>query len=460
VEVLFGVIEMYDTALSKIYCCLTDENGNILNPYTTNSIRYIDLTSLSNTSQKQSSFHPGKSFDKDEFIILIKGYISLFSEGKRISEPIPFKAYQSFYLHAPKETDLFFQLYDFNCHIDAIDTKNHRLHIKIKVKLDTVVRSKAQVNLMLPVIERTAGKADHFEFKKECVKVTKIFDQCIFTSEINIAYTKKEILKAEVYQYNALADGDKKTYTNDDELKKYGNRGILDPQEVSYFSLYVNGVLQPFGNYDITKGSLTLKTEDVPLQNAHIAIRFVTFRDKNGAILPAEIYHYNTVADGERNEFTNEDELKCYGDRGILDPEKVSFINLYVNGVLQPKANYVVKKGRLTLLTSDIPHKGVPITLEFITLKDSCGQILKANTYTYHAYAHEKNTYTDEDEIKMYGNQGILDPQKASYHNLFINAVIQPSKNYSVQEGLLTLNTKDLPLKGSPISLQYITVYS
>ncbi|HHY91517.1 MAG TPA: DUF4183 domain-containing protein [Clostridiales bacterium] len=60
----------------------------------------------------------------------------------------------------------------------------------------------------------------------------------------------------------------------------------------------------------------------------------------------------------------------------------------------------------------------------------------------------------------MYGNQGILDPQKASYHNLFINAVIQPSKNYSVQEGLLTLNTKDLPLKGSPISLQYITVYS
>ena len=71
-----------------------------------------------------------------------------------------------------------------------------------------------------------------------------------------------------------------------------------------------------------------------------------------------------------------------------------------------------------------------------------------------------KNTYTNADELIIYGNRGILDPNNVSYYNLFINAVIQPYVNYSVQEGLLTLNTGDLPLKGSPISLQFITVSS
>ncbi|NMA67036.1 MAG: DUF4183 domain-containing protein [Clostridiaceae bacterium] len=64
------------------------------------------------------------------------------------------------------------------------------------------------------------------------------------------------------------------------------------------------------------------------------------------------------------------------------------------------------------------------------------------------------------DEIKMYGNQGILDPTNTSYYNLFINAVIQPPANYTVQEGLLTLNSEVPPLKGSPISLQFISLLS
>lgn len=161
-----------------------------------------------------------------------------------------------------------------------------------------------------------------------------------------------------------------------------------------------------------------------------------------------------------KKEFTDEDELSCYGNKGILDPEQVSFINLYVNGVLQPVINYKVEKGLLILLTSDVPPKGAPITLEFITLRDFNGRILKARSYTYNAFANEKNTYTNEDEIKIYGDKGILNPKKASYHNLFINAVLQPPRNYTVYQGLLTLNTEDLPLKKSPVSLQFITVSS
>lgn len=92
---------------------------------------------------------------------------------------------------------------------------------------------------------------------------------------------EKTLLNADVYQYNTLSDGVKKVYTNDDELIQYGNRGILDPNEVSYFGLFVNGVLQPKANYEIQKGLLLLKTEDVPIKDSAIIISFITFKDKS-----------------------------------------------------------------------------------------------------------------------------------------------------------------------------------
>lgn len=449
---------MSSTGLWKINCYLTDKDGNILDPYQPNAISYLYVTPLNNIDQKQVRLPSGKILDIDKFVVVIKGYISLFIEENRISEPIPFTTYKIFYLHAPKGTNLSFRVSDFKCCIDGLCTKNNLLNIKIKIILSTLVNSEAQVDLVIPVIKKHTGNVNEFNLKKECVNVTRIFHQCLFRNEINITYTE-EVIKGEVYHYNALSNGSKK-YSNKDELTEYGNRGILDPQTVSFFTLSINGILQPRVNYDLEEGLLTLKTEDAPPENALITISFFTFKDKNNMILPAEIYHYNTIGDGIKKEFNDEDELEYYGNKGILDPEQVSFVNLYINGVLQPPVNYVVEKGLLTLLTSDTPRSGVPITLEFITIKGVTGQILKGRTYIYNAFAHEKNTYTNADELIIYGNRGILDPNNVSYYNLFINAVIQPYVNYSVQEGLLTLNTGDLPLKGSPISLQFITVSS
>ena len=88
---------------------------------------------------------------------------------------------------------------------------------------------------------------------------------------------EKNILKADIYQYNTLSDGVKKVYTNDDELIKYGSRGILDPDDVSYYELFINGVLQPRVNYEVQKGILILKTEDVPIKDSPIIISFITF---------------------------------------------------------------------------------------------------------------------------------------------------------------------------------------
>ncbi|OKO94130.1 hypothetical protein BRO54_1745 [Geobacillus proteiniphilus] len=86
-------------------------------------------------------------------------------------------------------------------------------------------------------------------------------------------------------------------------------------------------------------------------------------------VLQAETYQYNTISDGVKTVYTDDDELREYGDRGILDPKHVSWINLFINGVLQPEKLYEVEKGKLTLKTAEPPPKGAPIILQFITIK-------------------------------------------------------------------------------------------
>ena len=133
-------------------------------------------------------------------------------------------------------------------------------------------------------------------------------------------------------------------------------------------------------------------------------------------------------------------------------------MNLFVNGILQPKPNYSVEEGSLTLLTDDVPLEGVPIILEYFKIRNKNGQLLKADVYQYNTVAKGKSIYTNDDELTTYGNQGILNPEKVSYINLFINGVIQPKTNYLVSEGILELTLEPLPIEGAPIILQFITL--
>ncbi|WDW06776.1 DUF4183 domain-containing protein [Priestia aryabhattai] len=83
----------------------------------------------------------------------------------------------------------------------------------------------------------------------------------------------------------------------------------------------------------------------------------------------------------------------------------------------------------------------------------------KVRIFEYYTVAGgSKRIFTDQDALKEYGTQRILDPESYSYSNLFINGVLQPSSNYSVQKGLLIINTEDIPLEKSPVILQMIKV--
>lgn len=100
----------------------------------------------------------------------------------------------------------------------------------------------------------------------------------IFNPSITINVSTGHVpghIGVETFQYIALAEEDKRIYTNEDALQQYGSSNILNPNSVSNVNLFVNGVLQPPSIYDLKEGTLTLESEDLPPKDAPIILLFV-----------------------------------------------------------------------------------------------------------------------------------------------------------------------------------------
>lgn len=80
--------------------------------------------------------------------------------------------------------------------------------------------------------------------------------------------------KVRVFEYCTLANGSQ-AYTDADALAEYGGQKILPPCEVSYYNLFINGVLQPPAAYSVEQGKLILNTEDTPILNAPIILQMI-----------------------------------------------------------------------------------------------------------------------------------------------------------------------------------------
>ncbi|MGE7881472.1 DUF4183 domain-containing protein, partial [Bacillus sp. NPDC094077] len=86
-----------------------------------------------------------------------------------------------------------------------------------------------------------------------------------------------------------------------------------------------------------------------------------------GPITTTNLLYY-TFADGEKLIFTDADGIAQYGTTQILSPSEVSYINLFINGILQPQPLYEVSAGKLTLLDNQPPLQGASIILQFIII--------------------------------------------------------------------------------------------
>lgn len=88
-------------------------------------------------------------------------------------------------------------------------------------------------------------------------------------------------------------------------------------------------------------------------------------------LLKADTLEFVTVSDGVKRIFSDQDGLAEYGNTTILSPDSVSYMNLFINAMLQPPTLYQVQKGMLILASKDVPQQGVPIILQFIRIYDS-----------------------------------------------------------------------------------------
>jgi hypothetical protein len=93
---------------------------------------------------------------------------------------------------------------------------------------------------------------------------------------IPLSPVNPSILKADSVYFYALANGVKRIFTDEDAIIKYGIGEILDPSQVSFISVFVNGILQSPVNYTIIKGQIQFNTEDVPEKDVYITIQFIS----------------------------------------------------------------------------------------------------------------------------------------------------------------------------------------
>lgn len=83
----------------------------------------------------------------------------------------------------------------------------------------------------------------------------------------------------------------------------------------------------------------------------------------------------------------------------------------------------------------------------------------KVELYEFYMCAKEnQRIFTYCDQVKEYQNGNILSPEDVSYMNLFINGVLQPTKNYEIAQDKLILKTIDLPLEKTILILQMVKV--
>lgn len=77
-----------------------------------------------------------------------------------------------------------------------------------------------------------------------------------------------------------------------------------------------------------------------------------------------EVFEFYTNSNGKSRIYRDQDGITKGENQKIKDPSTISYMNLFINGVLQPKENYEVKCGMLMLKTKDLPPKGAPIILQ------------------------------------------------------------------------------------------------
>ncbi len=324
---------------------LSDENGSVMDLSKPGAMEYINLSAGGNYAQSRYISNMGRLKTDIASAILVKGFVTVYNRRAGTSITVPFSGLNC--MHSASSTDDFsFVTTCFGC--SAVPIFRHKggghyaSYIKIRVYIKTAVYENSPEGCQEDAVYRTS------------------FCTCITT------YCRPSPVKAQVTQFCAVSDGKSRVYTGADALPEYGGQGLVCSDEVTIHNLFINGMVQPYNNYRLSKDALELLTNDVPNQGEPIVVSYIKLLDDCNRTLSAAHRYYITVADGVSTAYTDGDRLTEYESSGLPDPHAVSYYNLYVNAVLQPAATYTVRKG--LLLLSAPPAKGEYVVFESVAV--------------------------------------------------------------------------------------------
>lgn len=335
------------------YCCfLSDAYGNRVCPYTPGNISYIELSFSEHPAQTPRLHAGDRPTCETQAAVLIKGHITVAHVAGEYKETIPFSTIELVHLPAIPKGRLAFATAYFSCRLRSQKTCG-----SLRPACSGIV-----VQIEACVCVEACNKGGEAALAaNDGQRACAAFQACITLS------FRGPAIRANVHQYNAIAQKQQRAFTDADELTAYGTRGIPAPKDVSLCKVYVNGLLQPPANYDIQRGRLDFKTENLPAEGAVVSVYSARLEYNGNAKLNAVTNYFVAVADGIKTIYTDADALPAYGDKGIPSPCEVSFFNLYVNGVLQPAPVYLLKKGSFEL--SEAPKAGQYIILESVLVR-------------------------------------------------------------------------------------------
>lgn len=421
-------------------CYLSDRDGNALCPEAPGSILYRDLSFPYCYGERQALLLSGKVVPFASAAVWVGGYVTV-SKGAFI-RTIPFRTVQCISLPFPPSAALHFETRGFRCRA-------------LRAGVSPSVR--AEFAQVLICIESSVFPSPSGRWDTVSRAEGGDYENTVFRSDLHILCRLSPLL-TEVSQYHALGDGEKRIYTNADELREYGCGGILSPCSVSLYRLFVNGVLQPQVNYSLEEGRLEFKTEDVPAEGVPLSLSFLRIADGDDQKLEAKTDFYVTASDGIKRSYTDGDAWLEYGAKGIPDPDEVSYWNLFVNGVLQPPSAYRMEKGKLELC--EPPGDGEIVLLESVLVWAPSGRLLEAVSCQYIARSRGCRLFTNQDASRPYASSGISPPLLSSYQDIFVNGALQPTRTYRVRDGCLAFVTDDVPSPGEPVTQQAVSVFS
>lgn len=175
-----------------------------------------------------------------------------------------------------------------------------------------------------------------------------------------------EPLYARNLHFFAFGNG-KRIFTESDSVPNAGVNYIPDVSEVSYFNLYVNGVLQPQVTYRLGRGFIELLTSDIPSVDEFLVLESVIVGRNKYLPFRAANCHFNAFSK-QKNIFTDKDNIEFYDGCSISTPSDTTYQQLFVNAMLQAPVSYTAQTGVLKLNTYDTPIKDAPFVLQQVSV--------------------------------------------------------------------------------------------